>query len=59
MELVVTKIERGIDRLEWLEVDVDLSFFPFRRDDFTTVDHQAIWRNLVVQLETLLRRSDG
>lgn len=54
MELIVTEIQRRVDRLEWLKVDVDLSFFSFRRDDFTAVDHEAIGGNLSIELETLL-----
>lgn len=38
VELVVTKIERGVDGLEGFEVDVNLPFFSFRGDNFTTVD---------------------
>ena len=59
VKLVVTQIERGVDRLEGLEVDVNLSLLSFRRDDFTTVDDQAIRRHLVVQLETLLCGGNG
>ena len=54
VELVVTKVERGVDGLEGLEVNVNLALFSFRSDNFTTVDDQSIWRDLVVQLETLL-----
>jgi hypothetical protein len=59
MKLVVTEVERRVDGLEWLEVDVDFTLFSLGRDNFTTIDNQAIWRNLVVKLETLLRRSDS
>ena len=59
MELVVTEVERGVDGLEGLEIDVDLAFLSLGSQDFTTVDDQAIRRNLVVQLETLLGRGDG
>lgn len=54
MELVITKIQRCVDRLEGLEIDVYFPFFSFRGNDFTTVDNQAIWRYLVIQFETLL-----
>jgi hypothetical protein len=45
VEFVVTEVKRGIDRLEWLEVDVDLPFFSFRGNDFTTIDDEAIRRD--------------
>lgn len=48
MELVVTEVERGVDGLERLEVNVNLSLLSFRGDNFTTVDDQSIRRNLVV-----------
>jgi hypothetical protein len=54
VELVVTQVERGVDGLEGLKVDVNLALLSFRSDNFTTVDDQAIRRDLVVQLETLL-----
>lgn len=50
MELVVAEIERGIDGLEWLKVDVDLPFLAFGCDDFSTVNHQAVGRNFGVEL---------
>lgn len=59
MEFVVTKIERSINWFERFKVNVNFTFLSFGRDDFTTVDDQAIRRDLVVKLETLLRRSDG
>ena len=46
MELVVTKVERGIDWLEWLEVDIDLAFLAIFCQDSASVDHQAIWGHL-------------
>lgn len=54
VELVVTQVERGVDWLEGLEINVNFALLSFRSDNFTTVDHQAIGRDLVVQLETLL-----
>jgi hypothetical protein len=59
VELVVTKVERGIDGLEGLEVDVNLTLLSFGGDNFTTVHDQSIGGNLVVQLETLLGGGDG
>lgn len=59
VELVVAKVERGVNGLEGLEVDVNLPLLAFRGDNFTTVDNQSIRRNLVVQLETLLGGGNG
>lgn len=59
MELVVAKVERSVDGLKGLEVDVDLPLLAFRGDNFTTVDDQSIRRHLVVQLETLLGGGNG
>jgi len=59
VEFVVAEVERGVDGLERLEINVDLPLLAFGGDDFTTVDDKTVWRDLVVQLETLLCRSDG
>lgn len=54
VELVVAKVQGGVDGLERLEIDVDLSFLAFLGQDFTTVHNQTVRGDLVVQLETLL-----
>lgn len=59
VELVVTEVQRRVDGLEGLEVDVDLSLLAFRGQDFTAVNNQAIGRDLVVQLESLLGGGNG
>ena len=59
MELIVTKVKRGIDRLERFEIDVDLSFFSFGSDDFTTVDNEPIGGDFVIELQTLLGGGDS
>ena len=59
MKLVVAKVQGGINRLERLEIDVDLSFLALRGQDFTTIYDQAIRRNLVIELQPLLGRGDG
>lgn len=46
MELVVTEVERGVDGLEGLKVNVDLALLALGGDDFTTVDNEAIGRDL-------------
>lgn len=59
VELVVAKVQGGVDGLEGLKVNVDLSFLSFGSDDFTTVDNETVRGNLVVELETLLGRGNG
>lgn len=59
VELVITEVERSVDGLEGLEVDVNLPLLSLRCDNFTTVDDQTIRGNLVVQLEALLGGSNG
>ena len=59
VELVVAEVERRVDRLEGLEVDVDLLFLALVGDDGAAVDDQAVGRNLGVELEPVLDRSDG
>jgi hypothetical protein len=59
MELVVTEVERRVDGLEGLEVDVDLALLALSGDDFTTVDNETIGRDLGVELETLLGRGNS
>ena len=59
MELVVTEVQRGVDGLEGLEVDVDLALLALGGQDFTTVDDEAIGRDLGVQLQALLGRGNG
>ena len=59
VELVVTKVEGGVDGLERFEVDINLALLSFRGDNFTTVHDQSIGRDLVVELQTLLSRGNG
>jgi hypothetical protein len=59
VELVVAKVQRGVDGLEGLEVDVDLALLAFCGDDFTAVDDEAIGRDFGVELQTLLGGRDG
>ena len=39
VELVITEIQGGVDRFEWLEVNVDFLLLPFLGDYRTTVDN--------------------
>jgi hypothetical protein len=48
VELVVAEVQRGVDGLEGLKVDVDLAFLAFGGDDFAAIDDEAIGRNLGV-----------
>lgn len=59
VELVVTKVERGVDGLEGFEIDVNLALLALRGDNFTTVHNQSIRGNLVIQLQTLLGGGNG
>lgn len=59
MKLVVTEVERGVDGLERLEVDVDPALLALAGDDFAAVDDEAIGRDTGVEFEALLSRSDG
>ena len=43
VELVITQIERGIDRLEGLKVDVHFLFLTFVSNDRSTVNHESFW----------------
>ena len=58
MKLVVTQIQRSIDGLERLKINVDLPFLSLGGNDFTTINDEAIRRHLVVQLQTLLSGCD-
>jgi hypothetical protein len=42
VELVVAEIQRRVDGLEGLKVDIDLALLAFCGDDFTAVDYEAI-----------------
>ena len=46
MEFVITQIQRCVDRLERLKVNVDLLFLALVCQDCTSVHHQPIWRDL-------------
>ena len=59
MEFVVTQVKGGVDWFEGLEVNIDLSFFPFGGDNFAAVDDKTIGGNFIVELQTLLRGCDG
>lgn len=59
MEFVVTEVERGVDRLEGLEINVDLSLLALGCEDFSAVDNQSIGGDLIVEFESLLGRGNG
>ena len=48
------EVERRVDRLEWLEVDVYLSFLPFRGDNLPAVNNKPIRRHFGPQFKPLL-----
>ncbi|PON35482.1 hypothetical protein PanWU01x14_335710 [Parasponia andersonii] len=59
MKLVVTKVQRGIYRLERFKVNCHLLFFPIFSNDGSSIKYQPVRRNLVIKLESLLSRSNG
>ena len=59
MKFVVAEVEGRIDRLERLEIDVDLSLLALGGQNFTTVHNQAIRGDLVVKLQPLLGGGNG
>ena len=48
VKFVVAQVERCVDGLERLKVNVDLAFLALGGDDFTTVYDEAIWRDFGV-----------
>ena len=46
MEFVVTEVERSINWLEWLKVNIQLLLFAILCDDCTSVDYKPIWWHL-------------
>lgn len=59
MEFIVAKVQRRVDGLEGLEIDIDLSFLAFRGDNFTAIYDKAIGRHFRVKLQALLGRGNG
>lgn len=54
VELVVTQVERRVDGLEGLKVDIDLLLLAVVGHDRAAVDDEAVGRDLGVELEPLL-----
>ena len=54
MKFVVAEIQRSVDRLEGLKVDVDFLLLALVRHDCAAVDDQAVWGHLGVELEAVL-----
>ena len=59
MKFVITEVQRSVDWLEGLKVDIYFTLFAFACDYFTTIDDEPVGRNLVVELQTLLSRSNS
>ena len=59
MKLVVAKVERRVDWLEGLKVDVDLLLLSLFCDDGAAVDDQAVDGHFGVELEPVLDGGDG
>ena len=45
VKLIVAQIERCVDGLERLEIDVNQALFAFIRDDCAAIDNQTVIRN--------------
>uniref|UniRef100_A0A0A9G2E9 Eukaryotic peptide chain release factor subunit 1-1 n=1 Tax=Arundo donax TaxID=35708 RepID=A0A0A9G2E9_ARUDO len=54
MELVVTKVQGCVDRLEGLKINSNFLFLAIFCNDCSSVENQTIWGNLVIQLQPLL-----
>lgn len=59
MELVVAQIQRSIDGLEWLKIDVYSLLLAIIRQNGPTVNNQTVIRNSGIQLKLLLRRGNS
>ena len=59
VELVITKIKRGVDGLERLKINVDFLLLALLGDDGAAVDDETIGGDLGVELESVLYRGDG
>ena len=59
MKFIVTQIEGGVDRLEGLKINIYALFLAFVGDYCAAVNDEAVLGALVIELEALLRRSDG
>ena len=58
VELVVAEVQARVDRLERLEVDVELLLLAVVGHHGPRVEHEPVGRHLRVELEPLLRRRD-
>ena len=59
VEAIVAEVERGRDRLQRLEGNVDLLLFAFFHLDIAAEHGQSVGRNLGELLQALLQRGDG
>ena len=59
VKFVVAEVQRGVDGLEGLKVDVDFLLLALVRDDRAAVDDQSVRGHLGVELEAVLHGGDG
>ena len=59
MEFIVAQVERGVDGLERLKIDIHFFFFAVVCDDRASVHNETVGRDSVVEFEALLGRGDG
>jgi hypothetical protein len=59
VELVITKVERGVDRFERFKIKVDFLLLSLVGENGAAVDDETVRRSSVVELETLLGGRDG
>ena len=55
----VDGLDARVDGLVRLEIERDLLFLSFIREDRSNEEHEAVGWDTVIQLETLLGRGDG
>jgi len=59
VKFVVAEVERGVDGLEGLKVDVYLALLPLIGDHRSAIDDEAVFGAFAVKLETLLGGGDS
>ena len=59
VEFVVAQIQRSVNRLERLEVNIHFLFFIFGSQNGAAVNHKTIWWHFRIKLQFLLCRDDG
>lgn len=58
VELVITEVRRGVDRLEWLRINVHFLLSSLLSNDGAAADYLTVGRHFAVELESVLDRGD-